>query len=118
MDYEQGSLDTKKLYPFEHWRGYELEAYTDANCDRAKQIFDDLISKLVMLGESAGDDDKVACFKFAVLALNDLESTTYMIETGEREELCELIDAITVAASLDPEDFGDGEGMADEWRSW
>jgi hypothetical protein len=41
-----------------------------------------------------------------------------LIETGEREDLCELIDQITIAAGMDPKNYGDGEGIADEWRNW
>jgi len=54
-----------------------------------------------------------------VLSLNELDDKIDgLIETGEREDLCELIDQITIAAGLNPENYADGEGLADEWREW
>jgi hypothetical protein len=40
------------------------------------------------------------------------------IETGEREDLCELTNVISLAAGLNPDDYGSGEGLASEWRDW
>jgi len=48
--------------------------------------------------------------------LNKVEAG--IIETGEREDLCELIDKITIAAGLNPEDYAQGDGLADLWREW
>ncbi|HYK44861.1 MAG TPA: hypothetical protein VEV83_06825 [Parafilimonas sp.] len=44
------------------------------------------------------------------------EEVEGLIQTGEREHLCALIDQITIAAGMDPKNYGDGEGIADEWR--
>ncbi|MDX6181870.1 hypothetical protein SGQ44_04980 [Flavobacterium sp. Fl-77] len=41
-----------------------------------------------------------------------------IIETGEREDLCELIDQITLASGLKPKDYAKGEGIADSLREW
>lgn len=57
-------------------------------------------------------------FRVAIERTNELDAETEMIETGEREDLCELTNRISVAAGLDPEDYGDGEGLASEWRDW
>ena len=118
MDYERRVHAVKKNYPFDRWFDNGLEQYTRANCDAARRIFDDLLSKLVGFGESAPARDKIACFKAAVEALNQLNDKTEIIETGEREELCELIDDIGRAVGLNPEDYGGGEGIASEWREW
>jgi len=45
-----------------------------------------------------------------------LNDSTEIIETGEREELCELFNKISLSANLNPEDYGEVEGIASEWR--
>ena len=114
---------TKELYPFKKWReaffDYEMEQYTEENCNAAKAIFDNLIDKLIDLGENGNEKEKIALFEKAVLSLNELENKVEgLIETGEREDLCELIDQITIASGLKPNDYADGEGLADLWREW
>lgn len=114
---------TKKLYPFENWRNnfieYEMEQYSEGNCNAAKNIFDTLINKLNKLGENGNKQEKEKCFEVAVISLNELnDKDDSLIETGEREDLCELIDQITIAAGLNPKEYADGEGIADLWREW
>ncbi len=113
---------TKKYYPFRNWReSYNdgLEQYTEENCNKAQAIFETLIAKLIELGQDANEKDKVELFKTAVLSLNKLnDEIEGLIETGEREDLCELIDQITIAAEMNPKNYADGEGIADEWRDW
>lgn len=123
MEYQAKFDEAKKHYPFDNWResfNDGLEQYTQANCDKAKKIFDDLIVGLVNIGENASEPDKVALFKKAILATNELnqECEESLIETGEREDLCELTDQITIACGLDPKKYGDNEGLASEWREW
>ena len=120
--YQNKLLATKQFYPFEKWRAsYNdgLTQYTKANCDKTKKIFDDLITALIKLGENASEEQKIACFKTAILLTNELnEELEDLIETGEREELCELTNQITIACGLNPEKYGSGEGLATEWREW
>lgn len=122
MNYSQQLAAIKEDYPFEKWReNYQhgLEQYTQENCDKAKRIFDHLIERLNSLGVNADPREKVELFKTAVLSLNRLnEEVEGLIETGEREDLCELIDRVAIAARLNPKDYGGGEGIADEWREW
>lgn len=122
MPYADQLLATQLHYPFQKWRTYfpDMEQYTEDNCMAAQAILDALIDSLLQLGEEASEDQKVEKFRIAVEALNELNEETghALIETEEREELCELLDAITVAANLDPRDYADGEGIADEWRDW
>ena len=128
MSYSEALEATKAGYPFDRW--YEsslpdedgsegLTQYSRENCDAVKSIFDSLIAALQEKGQGASEADKVALFEKAVLALNDLDAQiSGLIETGEREDLCELINEISVATGLDPEQYGDGEGLASEWREW
>jgi hypothetical protein len=130
MTYSEQLESTKEYYPFSKWKALFFpdpedegsegqEQYTEENCDAAKMIFDNLIQGLITIGEHAPENEKVALFKIAVESLNDLEEKVEgLIETGEREDLCDLIDQVTIAAGLNPGDYADGEGIADEWRSW
>lgn len=122
MNYKDQLEATKKYYPFGNWRqSYNdgLEQYTQENCDKAKAVFDTLIANLIALGQDANEKDKAELFKTAVLSLNRLnEEIEDLIETGEREDLCELIDRVTIAAGLNPKSYANGEGIADEWRDW
>ncbi len=110
----------KRSYPFDRWqKGLEhgLEQYTQENCDKVRTIFNTLIADLIALGKDAPESQKISKFETAVLALNDLndELDGGFIETGEREELCNVI---CEAAGIDPAKYGDGEGPASEWRDW
>ena len=105
MNYDLKLLATKKDYPFETWLTYSegdepLEQYTRENCAQAAAIFDALIESLIELGEEADDDEKTARFEVAVEALNGLNDETDLIETGEREELCDLLNQIGRAAGI------------------
>lgn len=123
MTYEEKLNQTKSGYPFDKWRAafeHGLEQYTTENCGRARKIFDDLIADLIAKGETAAESEKIESFRIAIEATNELneEWDEELIETGEREQLCELTNAITVAAGLNPDDYGEGEGLASEWREW
>jgi hypothetical protein len=107
--------------PFSDWSTkYELglEQYTQANCDRAERILTELVDGLIEVGATAPEAEKVDLFKTAVEALNALDDETNMIETSEREELCELFNLIAVDCGIDPGKYGSGEGLASEWRDW
>ncbi len=113
----------KSEYPFKKWRNngteYGMEQYSEENCEAAEMIFDELIADLKTLPKEATAETKVIIFKYAVLATNSMdERIAGLIETGEREDLCELFDQISIAAGLEPNEFADGEGIASEWRDW
>ena len=123
MNYESNLLEAKTKYPFESWREAEangLEQYTEENCNKARAILDQLISELIGLGGDAREEDKIGKFKIAVESLNELNDETdgALIETGEREDLCDLIYIITEKSGIDPKKYGNGEGPASEWRDW
>lgn len=117
--YEEQLQAVKAYYPFSRWRESGLEQYTEEACSSFVAIFDKLISKLAALGASAPEDAKLSLFQEAIQATNELnEQDESLIETGEREDLCELTNRVAVAAGLDPDKYGDGEGPASEWRDW
>ncbi|MEO3405964.1 hypothetical protein AAFN85_18775 [Mucilaginibacter sp. CAU 1740] len=123
VTYQDKLNQCKSTYPFTQWRKMVddgLDQYTEENCNKAKTIFDNLISGLIKAGEAATEKQKVELFEKAVTSLNRLNDKIdgSLIETGEREELCALIDKITIAAGLNPDDYGDGGGIADKWREW
>ncbi|MEQ7799758.1 hypothetical protein ABDJ41_08075 [Pedobacter sp. ASV1-7] len=123
LTYSEKLIKTKELYPFAKWRKnffeYEMKQYTEKNCNEAKSIFDNLISKLISLDKNGSRTEKEKCFEIAVKSLNKLnEKDQGIIETGEREDLCELIDQITIASGLNPKDYAEGEGISDLWREW
>ena len=123
LSYSEKLEMTKKLYPFENWRNnfleYQMEQYSEENCNAVKNIFETLIDKLRKLEENGYNLEKEKSFKVAILSLNELnEKNDGLIETGEREDLCELIDQITIASGLNPKEYADGEGIADVWREW
>ena len=123
MSYGTRLLEAKESYPFDSWRAsfeHGLDQYTEENCEAAKRIVDTLLSNLTDLGEDAREEDKMQKFQAAVESLNTLNDETdgSLIETGEREELCELFNVIAVKAGIDPSKYGDGEGPASEWRDW
>lgn len=122
MEYQNKLNACKSTYPFKRWRDSfknGLEQYTEINCNKIEGVFDNLIAALVTAGENAAEKDKVTIFKTAILETNTLnDEIEGLIETGEREDLCELTDIITRGCGLDPEKYGAGEGLASEWREW
>ncbi len=121
MNYADKLNATKTKYPFERWhKGFEhgLEQYTQENCDKMQKVFDDLIADLIVKGESATQEEKVESFRVAIEATNEVDGETGMVETEEREDLCDLTWHIAVAGGLDPSKYGGGEGLASEWRDW
>ena len=120
--YAEQLLATKQHYPFDNWRAhYQQElmrqwwpaGVEDTNAVQA--IFDQLITKLTALGEAASEKKKVKQIVKAIEATNDYAG---LIMTDQREELCALTDEITVACGLDPADYAEGAGLADEARDW
>ena len=118
MTYAEKLNQTKSSYPFAHWQESEIEMYTAENCGAMRGIFDDLIADLIAKGETASEAEKIESFRAAIEATNELDEETGMVETGEREDLCELTNVISLAAGLDPGKYGEGEGLASEWRDW
>lgn len=118
-DFEADLNASKTHYPFGRWAESGLEQYTSQACGAFAEIFDKLIAELGQMGAAAPEEAKLGVFESAVLALNALNATDErLIETGEREDLCELVNAIAIASRLDPSKYGGGEGPASKWREW
>lgn len=118
-EYEEKLATAKTAYPFMLWEQSGLDQFSEETCNAFADIFDRLIVKLVHLGKNAADVAKLEAIHDAVIDLNALnEKGQNLIETDEREDLCELINSITVAAGLEPAQYGGGEGPASEWREW
>lgn len=122
-DYNKRLTETKRFYPFSRWEKLfkdGFDQYSPQNCDTAKLILDSLIIDLLEIGEHASEESKVKLIIGAVEAFNELNdrSNGILIETDEREELCEFFNHLTIAVGLNPEDYGGGEGIASEYRDW
>ncbi len=87
--------------------------------EKVQKVLDDLINKILNIGEEGKKAEKIAAFKYAVLTLNKMnEDIDGLIETVEREDLCILFDEIAFVAGLEPLEYGNGDGIASEWRQW
>jgi hypothetical protein len=118
-DYRSRFDTAVAAYPFVRWRQNGLPQYTAAACAAFAAVFDRLIEGLVSLGEAASEPAKLTLIQQAVEALNALNAADEtLIETGEREELCALVNRVTAACGLDPAQYSDGEGPAGAWREW
>ena len=83
--------------------------YTQKHVDRLSEIIDDFLASLEKTPEEAGQNEYIMdAVKKTILNLNELneECDGNLILTGQREDLCKLID---LAASHD---------ITYEWREW
>ncbi|WP_139217753.1 hypothetical protein [Pontibacter chinhatensis] len=70
MTYKERLSEAKSSYPFSRWRKsfrHGLKQYTKENCEKSKQVLDDLIEGLIAIGEDAPNDEKTTLFKTAIL---------------------------------------------------
>src|SRR5215813_14086744 len=83
--------------------------YTQKHVDRLSEIIDDFLASLEKTPENAGQNEYIMdAVKKTILNLNELneECDGNLIGTGQREDLCKLID---LASSHD---------ITYEWREW
>jgi len=93
-----------------------LDIYTEDNCAKAQSILSNLVRQLENNPDSS-TVTKIDCIKTAVLEFNGLDDELEgFIETGEREDLCEIFDNIADVVGIDVQDYEDG--IASEWRAW
>ena len=88
--------------------------YTEEDIQKCKTILDSFLARVSSTPH--GDTDSVmATVKDTVLALNALNETCEhsLIETDQREEICDLI--IKAALSVG---VGNGDDITEEWRDW
>jgi hypothetical protein len=118
-DYRNRLAAAKAHYPFRKWAEWGIDQHTHQALDLFVAAFNQLIERLTTLGQQAQESDKIAAIRQAVETLNALnEKNEILIETEEREDLCELFNIIATAADIDASKYGDGEGPASEWRDW
>lgn len=94
-----------------------MEQYSAKNCKKAEAIILNLISQLEKAAAN-GFAKKEELIMQGVLDFNKLNDSLdgTFIETGEREELCDLFDNIADAIGLNVQDYPDG--IASKWREW
>jgi hypothetical protein len=88
--------------------------YTGADVGECGRVLEAYLARVA--GAARGDDDAVrGAVKDAVLALNALNERCnhHLIETDQREQLCELIQRAAAAAGI-----GSGEDVTEAWREW
>lgn len=95
----------------------ELEEcpYTKKDVAKYESILTQYLDSLSAL-DTPTDKDIMKCVKKAVVALNKLsEKTDYeMLETAERETICEIIQDAAIDCGLN----SDSEDITEEWREW
>jgi hypothetical protein len=121
MSYEEKLIASKQSYPFERWLEngveFEMDQYTEESCSRAKKIMDDLLGNLIGAGEQATLSERLVLIENAVKSYNVLnQQIEGLIETGEREDLCDVFENIAIAIGINPEDY-DGD-VTYKWREW
>ncbi len=89
--------------------------YTQEHIDRCEAILTLFLSSLTKISGAEKKQAIMGAVKVAVLALNDVNTDCDggMIETDQREQLCELIILAANEAGLDTED-----DITEEWRDW
>jgi len=88
--------------------------YTESDIGKCEVILDGFLAQVVAAG-TGNSDQVMSAVKGAVLALNELNASCdhSLIETDQREQICELIIQASAAAGV-----GSGEDMTEQWREW
>jgi hypothetical protein len=129
MTYQKKLNKIKDNYPFDEWidnfsadtedeNDKGIEEYSQENCDAVKAIFDYLLDKLYLLGEKGSEIKKIELFETVIKSLNKLNDEKGLFDFGVSEDLCDLIDEITLVVGLNPENYAKGKGISDIWREW
>ena len=89
--------------------------FTEKDVRKCEKILSDYLVSLEKLS-TPSDKTIMSIVKKAVLALNKLnENTDYsLLETDEREAICEIMQAAAVECGLKDAD----DDITEEWREW
>lgn len=89
--------------------------YTEADVRKCDKILQEYVENLQKFGTTATEPQLLECIKKAVLALNKLNEDAGggLIETDQREDLCEYILFAAKQSGLQ----SDGD-VTEEWREW
>ncbi|MDM5180209.1 hypothetical protein PO883_23790 [Massilia sp. DJPM01] len=87
--------------------------YTQAEIDECASILDTYAAAVEKLPKPAAPAAIMKEVERVVLALNALDERASMIETEERESLCDIIFLIAKDAGLEAD-----EDITEQWRDW
>jgi hypothetical protein len=90
--------------------------YSQEHIDRCDEILTTFLSELEQVSESDANAEIMEAVKQAVLELNAVneECEGSLIETDQREQLCEIIISAAREAGL----VSDERDITEEWRDW
>ncbi|MCE7080062.1 hypothetical protein [Streptomyces sp. ST2-7A] len=119
-------ITEKPMRPTTRWRdrlARQPELYPTELLEAADAVLDAFDSEVAALGDAPSDAEVVARVERVVTAFNDLDERHGFIETIEREELCDHIDAVLTARGVDVEALAGRAGigrweLTDAWRDW
>lgn len=109
--------ELKKHKPTIQWVENDInyDFYSVENINATNEVLDSLIDNLEKLGANPHEEEILKIVKEVVIKLNELnEQYDDYIETGEREDLWEFIDAAARTAGLNT----DGKDITEDWREW
>jgi hypothetical protein len=114
MNYAEKLQYIQSELPFDYWPN---EGSDDA--DEGEGLFYDLIDQLIAFGQDGDLAAKTEAIQAAVLALNRMHTAhPDLIETEEREDICEMLNEIAAAAGIDVSAYAKEGSIADLWREW
>ncbi|MGG1167477.1 MULTISPECIES: hypothetical protein [Bacillus cereus group] len=108
--------ELKKNKPTTPWVEHDEdeEFFTEENISATNKVLDTYINNLQQLGENPTEVEVMQVVKEVVIKINELNiEHDHFIETLEREDLYEFIDAAARIAGLESE-----EDITEEWREW
>jgi len=90
--------------------------YTQKHVDRCSEIINDFLTSLEKTPDAQKNKYIIAAVKKTVLRLNELNEKCdgNLILTGQREDLCKLIDLAARDAGLESSTYD----ITYEWREW
>ena len=102
------------------------QLFPDAFIDRTEHLLRVFASSIEGCSTLTNDYPKVMkTIEALVVALNKVNEDFdhKVIETGEREELCDFVDQVLIAKGIDIEDLAafhgcEANALTDEWRDW
>lgn len=103
-------------YMEECYESGESPGYTEADVQKCGEILDLYLDQLAAL-EDDPDQEKILTYvEKAVVSLNELndECAYRLIETDQRELICDFIERAAQEAGLET----DGSDITEEWREW
>jgi hypothetical protein len=89
--------------------------YTQKHIDSCAKIIDEFFASLEGMGERKNEETITAIVKSVVVKLNKLnaKSEGNLLETDQREDLCDLVLCAAKQAGLES-----NEDVTEEWREW